>query len=348
MPAASIVFLTPLGALVALAMLLPIAAFVVAERRVATVRRLLTLRPPRSGVDVAALAALVAVVALLALAAAQPALSNTHSQRVRTDAEALFVLDISQSMAASEGPKGKTRLERAAEAANRLRAAVPSVPSGVATLTDRVLPNLLPVADAAAFRATLRNSVAINQPPPREQNVRATSFGALAAIPGSGYFQGSAKRRAIVVLTDGETAPYDANTVAKALGGNPRTNVLTVQLWRRNESIYGPSGRPDPNYRPDPASKQQLASLASATHGRAFAEGDLGSAAAALQTMLGNGPTKTEGHTRSTHPLAPYLAVLALLPLALIFRNQVRGRRRAGPRSADTVRGPGPGQIKYR
>jgi hypothetical protein len=135
MATASIVLLTPLAALVALAMLLPLAAFVIAERRVATVRELLTLPAPRTGVDVAALAALVAVVALLALAAAQPALSNTHSQRVRTDAEALFVLDTSQSMAASAGPKGKTRLERATAAAARLRAAVPSVPSGVATLT---------------------------------------------------------------------------------------------------------------------------------------------------------------------------------------------------------------------
>ena len=43
---------------------------------------------PRTGVDAAALAALIAVVALLALAAAQPVLSNTHTQRVRTDAEA--------------------------------------------------------------------------------------------------------------------------------------------------------------------------------------------------------------------------------------------------------------------
>ena len=332
MPSASIVFLTPLAALVALAMLLPIAAFVLAERRVATVRRLLTLPPPRTGVDIAALAGLVGVVALLALAAAQPALSNTHSQRVRTDAEALFVVDISQSMAASAGPKGATRLERATAAAKRLRAAVPSVPSGVATLTDRVLPNLLPAADAAAFDATLRHSVGINQPPPREQNVRATSFGALAGIPSSGYFEDSAKRRVIVLLTDGESASFDANAVAKALGGNPPTNLLTVQLWGRNESIYGRPGRRDPNYRPDPGSRTQLASLASATHGRVFGERELGGAAASLETVLGSGPTKAEGRTRTTHPLAPYLAVLALVPLALIFRDQVRGR----------VRGPGP------
>jgi Ca-activated chloride channel homolog len=342
MPTASIVFLTPLAALVALAMLLPIAAFVVAERRVATVRRLLALRPPRTGVDVAALAALAAVVALLALAAAQPALSNTRTQLVRTDAEALFVVDTSQSMAASSGRSGATRLERAVVAASRLRAAIPSVPSGVATLTDRVLPNLLPVADSAAFDTTLRNAVAINQPPPREQNVRATSFGALGSIPSAGFFQRSAKRRAIVLLTDGETAPYDASTVATALGANPRTNLVAVQMWRRNEAIYGPTGRADPNYRPDADSKAQLAALANATHGRAFTEGELGSAASSLEAMLGSGPTKTEGRARTTHPLAPYLAALALVPLALIFL------RNLGIRSAEPVRGPDPGQITSR
>jgi hypothetical protein len=251
---------------------------------------------------------------------------------VRTDAEALFVVDISQSMAASAGPKARTRLERATAAARRLRAAVPSVPSGVATLTDRVLPNLLSVGDAAAFDATLRHSVAIAQPPPREQSVRATSFGALAGIPSSGYFDSSAKRRAIVLLTDGESASFDANAVARALGGSPPTNLVTVQLWDGNESIYGRSGRRDPNYRPDRTSSTQLASLASATHGRVFGERELGSAAASLETVFGSGPTKAEGRTRTTHPLAPYVAVLALVPLALIFRNQARGR----------VRGPGP------
>ena len=49
---AALVFLTPTAALVALAVLLPLAAFVVAERRVAAVRRVLRLRPPRGGVDV--------------------------------------------------------------------------------------------------------------------------------------------------------------------------------------------------------------------------------------------------------------------------------------------------------
>jgi hypothetical protein len=288
------------------------------------VRRVLTLQPPRAGVDAAAIALPVTVVLLLALAAAQPALSSTETQRVRTDAEALFVVDISQSMAASARRGGSTRLDRASSAALRLRASLPSVPAGVATLTDRVLPNLLPVPDAAAFDATVRQTVAINQPPPRELDVRATNFAALSAIPASGYFQSSATHRAIVLLTDGESNFYDPASVARALGGTPRTAFLAIQFWRTGESIYKVSGNPDPNYRPDPASKRQLASLATATHGRVFSEGNLAGAASALRTMLGDGPTRSVGRTQATHPLAPYVALLALLPLGFGFARNLR------------------------
>jgi hypothetical protein len=321
---AGLVFLTPAAAVVAAAVLLPLAAFVLAERRVAAVRRLLILQPPRGGADLAVLASSAAVVLLLGLAAAQPALSSTETQRVRTDAEALFVLDISQSMAASSGRQGRKRLERAIAAASALRAAIAQVPTGVATLTDRVLPNLLPVPDTAAFDATVRQTVAINQPPPRELNVRATNFAALASIPKSGYFASSATHRALVLLTDGESSFFDPETIGRALGVTPRTDFLAVQFWRGSESIYKASGRPDPNYRPDPTSKTQLAALAGAAHGQAFAEGNLGGAAEALRMMLGSGPTRSVGRTRTTHPLAPYVALLALLPLTLVFARKLR------------------------
>jgi len=327
MPAA-LVFLTPAAALVAAAVLIPIAAFVLAERRVAVVRRVLTLQPPRGGVDLVALASLSAVVVLLALAASQPALSNTETQRVRTDAEALFVLDISQSMAATTRRGGPTRLERASTAAMRLRASLPSVPSGVATLTDRVLPNLLPVPDAPAFDATVNQTVAINQPPPRELNLRATNFAALSSIPKSGYFQSSAKHRAIVLLTDGESSFFDPASVGRALSGTPRIELLVVQFWKSSESIYKSSGKPDPNYRPDPASRMQLAALGSATRGRVFTEGMLGGAASSLRTLFGSGPTRAVGRAQSRHPLAPYIALLALLPLGLIFARHLRFQAR--------------------
>jgi hypothetical protein len=321
---ATLVFLTPAAALVAAALLLPLAAFAFAERRVAVVRRLLELGPPRAGVNVPLLASLAAVVLVLAFAAAQPALSRTEKQRVRTDAEVLFVLDISQSMAASSGPSGPTRLERATSAAMRLRSAIPEVPSGVATLTDRVLPNLLPVPDTAAFGATLEQTVAINEPPPRELNVRATTFDALSAIPRSGYFEPTATHRVIVVLTDGESSFFDAAAVGRSLTTSPRTNFLAVQFWRGNEAIYSASGKLDPNYRPDPAAKTQLETLAGAARGQVFAEGETSKAAIALRSVLGGGPTRFVGRTHTTHPLAPYVALLAFFPLTLIFVRNLR------------------------
>ena len=51
-------------------------------------------------------------------------------------------------------------------------------------------------------------------------------------------------------------------------------------------------------------------------------------AAAALKTMLGRGPTRSMGHTRATHPLAPYVALFALLPLASLFSRKLRLQRR--------------------
>jgi hypothetical protein len=321
---AALVFLTPAAALVAAAVLLPLAAFVLAERRVATVRRLLELRPPRGRVDVPSLASLAAVVLVLALAAAQPALSHTRKQHVRTDAEVLFLLDVSRSMAASSGRRGSTRLERATSAATRLRSSIQEVPCGVATLTDRILPNLLPVPGAAAFDATVEQTVAIDEPPPRELNVRATNFAALSAIPSSGYFSPSATQRAVVLLTDGESSFFDAALVGRAFAAAPRTRFFAVHFWHGGEAIYNAAGKTDPNYRPDPASKAQLAALAGATHGQVFAEADNGRAAAALRALLGRGPTRSVGRTQSRHPLAPYVALLALLPLGMIFARNLR------------------------
>ena len=230
---ASIVFLTPTAAIVALAVILPLGAFVLGERRVATVREILRLPAPRGGADLAILAAMSGTVLLLALAAAQPALSSTSDQRVRTDAQALFVLDVSRSMAASPGRTARTRLDRAVTEAMRLRAAIPEVPSGVATLTDRILPNLLPVASSAAFDATLDEAVGIERPPPRELSPRATNFAALASVPKAGYFEAAAKRRVIVLLTDGESTFFDPRTIGRERRDVDRHTALAGRAHER-------------------------------------------------------------------------------------------------------------------
>lgn len=294
-------FLSPLAALVALAALLPALGIVAAGRRLARVRAALGLAPG-AALDRRHVAASVAVVLLLALAAAQPAWTTNAKQRVRTDAQTLFVLDISQSMKAGS----PSRLARAKRAAETLRAAIPEVPSGVATLTDRVLPYLLPVPDQAAFDTTVSHSVLIEEPPPSQQDVRATSFGALAPIPAHGYFEPGATKRVVVLLTDGESSPFDGTALAKQ-------KIVAVRFWKAGEHIAG-----DPNYTPDPTSALLIRQVTP----HAYDESQLSAAVSQLRTLLGSGPTKTTGRAETIHPLGPYAALLALLPLALVLRRR--------------------------
>ena len=317
---AALTLLTPLGALVTAAVVLPLVAVLAAARRASTVRAALHLHAPRHGTDLTALAALVGAFVLIGLAATQPALSHDTVQRVRKDTQALFVLDTSRSMSAASGPSAPTRLARAKQAAATLRAAIPDVESGIATMTDRVLPDLFPVADLASFDGTLERSVGIEEPPPSSVSVRATTFTALEAIPGSSFFATSAKRRAIVLLTDGESNPFDPGELGRALA---RTDLIVIRFWSAGESVFGPSGRPEPAYRPDPSAPATLDALAAATGGRAFAEGDLGAAKARLRGLVETGPTAAVvGRTRRETALAPFVALAALAPLVLFLRRR--------------------------
>jgi hypothetical protein len=323
--------LTPLAGLVALAVVLPLLAVAWGVRRKASVRRVLRLRAPRHGTDLVALGALVGAFALLAIAAAQPALAHDTERRVRTDAQALFVLDTSRSMAAALTPTSPTRLDRADKAAVALRASIPTVEAGVATLTDRVLPDLLPVADRPSFDATLARAVGIERPPPRFVSVRATTLGALAAIPSSGFFAPAAKHRVVVVLTDGESRPFDSAALGRAFAG---VGLVVVGVRGDGEAVFLPSGRPEPGYRSDPSASVALATLAGATDGKAFGEANLRAAAARLRKLLGKGPTASVvSRSRRETPLAPYVALAALLPLAFLAR-----RRTAGPKRRTLVR----------
>jgi len=153
-------FGTPLGGLIALVAAVPLFALALSELRGERAARTLRLAPGRrTGLVVPALLA-AGVCSLLGLAAAQPALRTTHRQAVRTESQVMFVVDVSRSMAA-RGANSPTRLARARGAVARLRSSVPDVPSGLAGLTDRVLPYLFPTASTDAFDETLRHSVRI-------------------------------------------------------------------------------------------------------------------------------------------------------------------------------------------
>ena len=315
--------LSPTGLLVAVAALLPLAALALSARKVERVRSALRLQPPAARTRRRA-AALAAVPVLLGLAAAQPALSTTDEREIRTDAEALVIVDVSRSMLAASASNAPTRLERARSAALQIREALGPVPTGVASLTDRVLPLLFPTADRSAFDQTLRSALAPESPPPREVSVTATMLGALGEAARGNLFSPAAPRRLFVVLTDGESRPFADAAVARALDANG-ISFAAVHVWDEDERVYGRQGAPERAYRPDPESRNVLARLAAATGGEVFAEDDVAGAARAAARALGDGPTKTQGSEERVTPLAPYVALAALIPLAVALR-----RRRIG------------------
>jgi hypothetical protein len=320
-------FLTPLGALLALAALLPLSAALASGRRVAAVRRALGLAPPARRAGLVRVGTAAVGVALLGLAAAQPALTRQTRQHVRSDVQVLFVLDTSRSMAASATATSPTRLDRAIAAAVRLRTAIPDVEAGVATLTDRVLPDLFPVADVSGFDGVVRRTVAIESPPPRNQSVRATTYTPLTDIPADNYFAPGAKVRIVVLLTDGESNPVDPSAIARALSPKLGYRLVTVRFWQSRELVYGSDGKPEAGYRPDPSGRTILAGLAAATGGRTFEEADVGAASSYLQRLVGHGPTVVErGTTTSRLPLGPYAAALALLLVLAAILPVMRSR----------------------
>jgi hypothetical protein len=320
----ALVFLSPYAGLVGCAALLPLAAALLAARRERRGRVALGLTPPPATRRLPRLLALVAVPALLALAATQPALRSSHSLPVRTDAQAMYVIDTSRSMLAASGPGGRTRFARAKADALTFRTALAQIPSGVATFTDRVLPSLLPDADPSVFDATVLHAVAINAPPPSTSGVVATSLDALGALGTGNYFPPSASKRLAVVFTDGESRAYDPRQVAHDLASGPGIKLILIHVWAPGERVYDQT-RPELGYHEDPTSGQQLATLAAASGGAAFGEGSLQAAIARARLDLGSGPTHGVTQSEHTSSLAPYVALLALLPLlALVW---IRGGR---------------------
>jgi len=288
------------------------------------VRVLLGLQEPsRRRLLVAIASALVAGI-FIGLAAAQPVLERTVAVRSRTDAEAFLVLDVSRSMLAQEDPASPMRIERAKDAARRLRAALPEVPVGIASMTDRVLPHLFPSNDQDVFEATLDRSVGIEQPPPRSSVLtRATTLDALGAIRTQRFFSPSARKRLVVVLTDGETQPVAGARLGALFRRSPRIDAVFVHVQRRDEKVYR-GGRSEAQYRTDPSARALLENVAEAVGGRVYGEGDLSAAIDESRRRLGRGPEVVRLEQSGEVPLAPYLAAATLAPVLvlLLFRDR--------------------------
>jgi hypothetical protein len=322
---AGLTFLTPWALLAAPAGVVPLTALLLSNRRARTVAARLGLTPAPRRLLVPAVLASVACVAV-AVAAAQPALSTSEHQRVRTHSQITYIVDVSRSMVASPGLSGTTRLARARAIVQRLHDAVRDVPSGLAGLTDRVLPYLFPTADAATFDETLRRSVLLESPRPQEVSTNATSFGALAEVPQDGFFTGAADRRTCVLVSDGETRPYSTAAVADALGGSDGCRLIVIRVGGSADRVYKPDGTPEANFVPDPAATANMRALADAAGGRAFEAGAVAGAASALRAAAEVGPVRNAPSVPTTRALGPYAAAVGAL-LVLVLAGLRLGRQ---------------------
>jgi len=316
-------FLSPEAGLVALVVLVPLAALVAVTRRARDLRSLLGLRENGSALR-AGTVAIVSVGLLVGLAAAQPIWAQTRTQRVRTDAEIYFVFDTSRSMLASVGPSGAERLDRAKAEARDLRDRFSEVPAGVASITDRPLPHLFPSQDELSFRATVDQAVAIEQPPPIASfRTKSSTLATLSAVATRGFYSPSARRRVLVVFTDGESRPFDTQALGIVLRRGNGIKPVFVHVWNQGERVYT-NGLPEPNYRPDPSSGAFLTHTASAAGGSSFEENDLSGAAAAIRRYLGSGPTRAAQASRAELALGPYVLLASALPLLFLLVRRSR------------------------
>jgi len=310
-------FLTPMDAIVALAAIVPLGALFLAWRRGAELRAVFSLSAPRARTIAPVVVSLALLPALLGVAAAQPVVIRQRQLSQRSDAQAYFVFDTSLSMSARAGVGAPSRLARAKAEAMHIIPRLGDLPVGLAAMTDRTLPILLPTTDLGLIDRALTESVGINEPPPSQRYPsRATTLQALLPIGGSHFYSPGVRHRILVVFTDGESSRLPASyTVASA---GPVVPPLFVHIWAADEHVYV-HGRVDRRYRPDPTSGFLLTRFASLTHGRVFGENQIGQLAAAIHASAGAATTRTKVQEYSRVALAPWVVLAGFLPLGFLL-----------------------------
>jgi hypothetical protein len=332
MTAVTLEFSSPLGALLALGAAVPLTAYFAVSKRAASVRRALRLPDLTLDKKLLPVVAATALAGLLGLAAAQPVLERASERRARADVEVIVVVDNSRSMLAQRTADSPTRMVRAKAAALELRHALPQIPVGLASMTNRVLPHVFPTADGHVFDATLERAIDVHLPPPasgfiltpEQQSVRnATSLSQLSAVARQRFYAPASRRRLLVVLTDGESLNVAPQAVGQALREAGIQTIL-LHFWAANERVFT-NGRPERQYLPVAGSRKILETLAAATGGSVYDETEIDAAARSARELLGDGPTRVEKdeHGRPLS-LASYLAVIAFLPLAFLLWRRDR------------------------
>ena len=310
-------FLSPLAALVALAVVLPLAAFALLEARSRRVSARIGLTPPPLRSRIGVPAALAVLAAFLGIAAAQPVISGNRSHSGRSDAQVYVLFDVSRSMLARSSAGAPDRLQRAKRLAQDLRHGLSDVPFGVASLTDRVLPHLFPTLDANVFSSVVRDAVGIQRPPPSGTEDLATDYSTLGDVGTNNYYGPDVRKRVLVVFSDGESKYFDDALLKKDFEKGD-VHVLFVHLWTPDEKIYLQRNNVDPGYRPDPQSNEEAQRLASAGGGSVLGE-DPSALVSQVKGYLGTGVHTTVREQRTRVSLGPYVALMALLPLGFVL-----------------------------
>lgn len=295
------------------------------EARARAARRFLGLGQPGIRKRIPGLAALVAIPCLLAVGLAQPIVRYTGADRVRLDTEAYYFFDVSRSMLARSSRNGPSRLDRAKSIAERVHDRLTNLPSGVGTLTDRVLPNLFPTGNDEVFTATVDRTLGIDEPPPRGYDPVGTLFAAFDTLGSGTFYRQGVRHRLAIVLTDGESRPFDAVDLRETLALAPRVTFLIVRIGNANERVYNADGTPEKGYVADRSSMVRTAQLARATAGKVFAEGDLNGVITAVRRSIGSGAEVEQGRTLRVVSLGSWFILAALAPLGFLLwrRNLV-------------------------
>jgi hypothetical protein len=317
----SLAFLTPLGGLVAGLALIPLAVYALRQRRGRRIRSALGLERPRLVSHLPVLVALVAVTGLLGLAAAQPVIESDRVRQERTDAEIWVVIDTSRSMLASAHAGSSTRFERARDLARALSEDLPEVRLGLASMTDRILPHVFPTTDRRVVETSLRESIGIEKPGPTVSltGTPTTTYDSLASIPTRNYFSSTARKRLLVVLTDGETRPPEQD-LTRPFQHDRRIKTLLVRVGAPGEKIYDGSVAEDA-YQPFGNATAALQRVASQANGQVVS-GDPKALVSAARAALGTGPTAARTIEGERRALMPWVTLAALLPLGLLLMRR--------------------------
>jgi hypothetical protein len=320
-------FVTPWYALLGLAAVVPLAVAFQRLRAAAALREELGLPAPPLGRQLVRPLAVASIFALVAAAAAQPAVRTEQHRTARTDAEIFIAIDNSRSMLASRGLTGAPRYLRALRFTRRVHQAFRQVPTGIASLTNRVLPYVFPTTSDAALDEVLRHGYGIERPPPEvTSGEEVSTFDALDDVAHHDFYGRHVKKRVLLVLSDAETLPF---RIRRVLADLERVGIktLVVRFWRPDERVFRLDNRPE-RYRPSAAHELDI------LRSRGWSAYDESQFAAVRQVVaqtVGRGPVHTVALERLDRPVGPYVAALALIPLLVLLWPLLVLRRAPGP-----------------